>query len=345
MKARGYFVTALAGTVACLLMLCALVIAKDPFFVFHSVGEDETALFQNQRYEMGGLIRNQHYSAVVMGTSLAANYHASWFTEGLGEKTLKITFPDGWIREFDRALRLAYRTGHELNAVCFSLDPNILVRPDSKRTVELPEYLYDGNRLNDVEYLLNIDTYRLIGRSMLESAAKPRTLDEAYIWDGEYAFSREWAIAGYSRPDISDTVLPDDTYLQAANENLEIICGWIEAHPETDFKIWFPPYSILYWDKSTRNGSVGALLTAVENAGKRLVAYENVTLYNFLTDYEIILDLNNYTDHIHCSGKVTHYVADAVMADTVGISAETLEKELAELREFVVNYDYTSIFP
>ena len=41
---------------------------------------------------------------MVMGTSLVANYHASWFTEGLGEETLKITFPDGWIAEFDTAL-------------------------------------------------------------------------------------------------------------------------------------------------------------------------------------------------------------------------------------------------
>ena len=141
MKAKHFFIAVLAGVLACFGVLILLLSTVDPFFVLHGMDEDDTARFDNQRYQMAGLIRHQDYSAVVMGTSLVANYRASWFTNGLGEETLKITFPDGWISEFDTALRLAFRTHPQLDKVYFCLDPNILVRPDSDRTVELPGYL------------------------------------------------------------------------------------------------------------------------------------------------------------------------------------------------------------
>lgn len=345
MKSKGFFIAALACILACFAALSTLVIVEDPFFVFNGVAEGEKAHFSNQRYEMGGLIRHQEYSSVIMGTSLAANYRASWFTEGLGEKTLKITFPDGWISEFDTALRLAYRVKGELDTVCFSLDPNIITRPDSRRTVELPDYPYNLNPLDDVEYLLNADTYRLMGRSWLKGAEGAVVLDEAYVWDGSYTFSYSNALGGYPRPAISGTALPADAYLEAAEENLDVVCSWVEEHPDTRFKIWFPPYSILYWDKSIREGTAEAVLAAVEYAGQRLLAYDNVELYSFLQDYEVITDLNNYTDHIHCSGGVTYYVAQSVMGGAAPMTAETLHEELAQLRQFVIDYDYTAIFP
>ena len=95
MKAKHFFIAVLAGVLACFGVLILLLSTVDPFFVLHGMDEDDTARFDNQRYQMAGLIRHQDYSAVVMGTSLVANYRASWFTNGLGEETLKITFPDG----------------------------------------------------------------------------------------------------------------------------------------------------------------------------------------------------------------------------------------------------------
>lgn len=345
MKAKRFFLIALASVVICLGLLVLLVSLEDPFFAVNGIGEGETALFDNQRYEMAGLIRHQDYSAVVMGTSLVANYRASWFTEGLGEKTLKITFPDGWISEFDTALNLAFRTHGELSSVYFCLDPNILIRPDSQRTVELPAYLYNNNPLDDVEYLLNADTYAMVLRSMLQRRTGAGvTLDEAYVWDGKYTFSEAFALAGYPRPEVSGTVLDADAYLDIAKENLNVVCGWIEAHPDTQFSIWFPPYSILYWDKMTREGSAEAVITAVEYACERLMAYDNVEVYCFLHAFNMITVLDFYTDHIHCSAKMTKWETDWLLAKGWHFTEENYKIRLDELREFVANYDYESIF-
>ena len=94
MKAKHFFIGVVGSVLACFSVLSLLLVAADPFFVLRGLEEGETSRFNSQRYQMAGLIRHQDYSAVVMGTSLVANYRASWFTEGLGEEALKITFPD-----------------------------------------------------------------------------------------------------------------------------------------------------------------------------------------------------------------------------------------------------------
>ena len=195
MKAKRFFLAAVAAAAACLAALFLLVVATDPFFAFDGVEEGETAAFTNQRYEMAGLIRHQDYSAVVMGTSLVANFRASWF-EAEGQDVLKITFPDGWISEFDTALGLACDTHPGLERVVFCLDPNILVRSDSQRTVELPACLYNTNPLDDVELYLNADSLVLAGKAALAGLRGEGTdLDGAYIWDGTVGFSKTQALA------------------------------------------------------------------------------------------------------------------------------------------------------
>ncbi len=344
MKPKHFFIAVLAGILACFGALTLLLSTEDPFFVLGGIGEEETALFDNQRYQMAGLIRHQDYSAVVMGTSLVANYRASWFTQGTGEQTLKITFPDGWISEFDTALRLAFRTHPKLNRVYFGLDPNILVRSDSGRTVELPQYLYNQNPLDDVEYLLNADTYETALRTFLRRRSEEAvTLDDAYVWDGAHDFSWDDALRGYARPEINPAPLSADAYLGAAEENLDVVCAWLEEHPNTQFIIWFPPYSILYWDKMTREGTADAILTAGEYAAGRLLEYDNVSLHSLMYCMPMT-NLNYYTDHVHCSGDVTAWAAQALMNGEFRWTREDYRTQLADLRQFVKSYDYEILF-
>lgn len=345
MNGKKFFGCAVAGAALCLAALLLVAAAVDPFFAFGGVQEGETAVFSNQRYEMPGLIRNQDYDAVVMGTSLVANFRASWFEEALGQDVLKITFPDGWICEFDTALELAYDTHPGLERVFFCLDPNILVRSDSQRTVELPASLYNTSPLDDLSLFLSADTLALAAETVLARRTGSGTdLDSAYIWDGTVGFSRTQAMASYRRPEVSETVLAEDAFRAECEENLAVITGWIEAHPDTEFTIWFPPYSILYWDKMTREGKADAMLWAVEQAAGRLLEYDNVTVHCFLIAAKQIEDLSEYTDHIHCSSRVTAWMAQEMLAGNWCFTKENYQIRLDELREFVASYDYERLF-
>lgn len=347
MNAKRFFAAALAAVLLILGGAAAFVAWVDPIHVNRKMEPGDTALFVNQRYEMPGLIRNQDYSAVVMGTSLVANYRASWFTEALGVETLKITFPDGWISEFDTALELAFDTHPDLKQVYFCFDPNILIRSDAARTVELPQYLYNTNPFDDVEFYLNADSVILAAKTLKARSENEGTdLDSAYIWDNNYRFDREQAIASYPRPEESGVILPADAYYDACEENLAVVTRWLEEHPDVQFTIWFPPYSILYWDKMDREGSTEAVISAVELAAERLLQYDNVSLHCFLFSYQTVCGLEGYTDHIHCDGETTHWIANEILAGRWHLTEENYQLRLDELREFVANYDYDgNLFP
>ena len=345
MDAKRFFLSALVLTLAILLCLGGALAALDPFFQVRGLDGDESAFFSNQRYEMAGLIRNQDYSAVVMGTSLVANYRASWFTEGLGKPTLKITFPSGWPKEFDKAIRLAWATHRSLDTVYFGMDLNVLVRSPDEQDVDLPDYLYNTFLFDDVEYFLNKETYIQAARSALKNLqGEGSTLDNAYIWDGAAEFSRAHSMKVYYRWERYEEPEDPEEWVANADENLAVFLAWIEEHPETEFNIWCAPYSILYWDYLTHDGRVNAYLTALEHAWSILSRYENVTLYSFLGREDIITDLDNYTDYIHCSGAVTKLEAESMMAGLDPVTAENYRDKVSQLREFVTHYDYDALF-
>ena len=185
---KRFVCAVLAVSLVLLASLAALVVLVDPFFQFHTPGDAE--VFENERYENPGMIRNLEYDTVLMGTSLVCNYRASWFDELTGGQTIKIAYRDGYLSDFDTALSLAFRTHPDIRAVYFGLDANILVRSDAERTVDLPGWLYDDNPLNDVQYFLNKDVYlECLNVLWQRRQGNTRALDDAYVWDGDYIFS------------------------------------------------------------------------------------------------------------------------------------------------------------
>lgn len=339
MSMKRFTLTVLAAAVAVLGALAALVVVVDPFFQFRL--PEDGAVFENERYENPGMIRRLDYDTVIMGTSLVCNYRASWFDELTGGKTIKIAYQDGYLSDFDTALDLAYRTHPEIKAVYFGLDANILIRSDAQRTADLPGWLYDENPLNNVEYFLNKDVYMSCLNVLWQRrAGNVVALDDAYVWDGSYLFSVWQAISTYVRPEVRAAQLPRDAYQAAVEENLAVVTGWAEEHPGTEFTVFFSPYSILYWDKTIREGGLDAVLAALEQGVEALLEYDNIKVHFFMGREQIITDLSNYTDHIHCSGAVDRQLAEWMMGEAFLLTPENYRHYLDHLEEVVRGYDY-----
>ena len=83
-----------------------------------------------------------------------------------------------------------------------------------------------------------------------------------------------------------------------------------------------------------------AVLAAIRQAGETLLQYDNVRLYGYLMDADIVTDLDNYCDYIHHSGEVCREILAMLRADEGRLTGENLEETLASWREFVVHYDY-----
>ena len=253
---------------------------------------------------------------------------------------MRITIPDGYLSEFDKTMDVLFRS-QDPQRVIFGLDANILVRDESGLTSAMPDYLYNGNPFDDVKYLINKDTlYYSAYVLMANRWDEADTLDEGFTWDGDVWWNHATALANYTRPEIVQETVPADAYLRHASDNLDVVEGWITAHPEMEFDIFFPPYSILFWDKTARLGETEAVFAALDLACERLLQYDNVRLYNFLMDPDIVLDLDNYCDYVHHSGAVCTQVLAKMAAGECRMTEENYRDTLAQWRDFVVDYDY-----
>lgn len=338
------FTAALLLTAAALLAVCAGTVALvDPFFHYHAP-DPEGEVWFDQRSQSAGVLRSQEYRTVLMGSSLAANYRPFWFDVFYDTSTVKVTFPNGGFSEFDQALDYAF-SRRKVERVIFGLDPNLLSRDPAEAPDQLPGYLYDDNPWNDVNYLLSKDALLRSAYTVLKKArGETRSIQDAFVWDGNVFFSRELALAGYERPEPTGTVLPADAFLENCRENLSVVTGWLEGYPDTDFLFFFSPYSVLFWDKMQRTGETEAMLAMLEEATGTLLRYDNAELQFFMADPDIIADLDNYADHIHVAGRVTYAMAEAIPTGQYRLTAENCAKVLDGLREFVVHYDYDAIW-
>lgn len=334
----------LLAAVAVTLGLCAaIVVTVDPFFHYRSPDPEAEVWFE-ERSQTAGLLRSQEYETVLMGTSLAANYRPLWFDAYFDTKTVKATIPNGGFHEFTQALDYACET-HDVKRVIFGLDPNILVRSVEEAPDQLPAYLYDTNPWNDGPYLLSKSVLVRTLYVILEKAeGNTQALQDAFMWDGNIFFSRELALAGYQRPEIGDTVLPEYAFLEICDENLAVVKSWLTDYPDTEFIFYYSPYSILFWDKMARMGQTDAMFAALKHATEELLAYDNVKIQCFLTDIDTITDLDNYADHIHVAGRVTWKMSKAMAGTEYLLTLENYEAKLDALREYVLNYDYESIW-
>ena len=334
------WVCGFAAVTACLLLLCAAVVYLVDPCLYYRIPDKWQPVFFSERYQAAGLAKNVPADTILVGTSMAANYHASQIGETFGTTAVRITIPDGYLSEFDRVMNVAFRS-QPRQRVLFGLDVNILIRDESGVTSSMPDYLYDRSRLNDVQYLLNKDTLYYSGYILKANTWHGgETLDEGFTWDKKGIWwNHMTALDNYDRPEVQPQQ-PADAFLDNAAANLKVVTGWIEAHPDTEFDIFFPPYSILFWDKTARLGETDAVFSAMSLACRTLTAYDNVRLYAPLLDGDIVLDLDNYCDYVHHSGEVCTRVLDTIAQDRDRLTGENWRQTLASWQEFVVNYDY-----
>lgn len=344
MSYRKYLTCLLSGLFALIAICIAAIIVIDPAFQYHKSILGIKPVYSNERYQNSGIIKNYDYDSVVLGSSVTANFRASQFDELFGGKTVKLTFPGGCFKDFDSALSLAYQT-HDIKRVFWSIDPKILMTKYDEQSTPLPDFLYNTSVLDDSKYLLNKDVLiEMCGKSILATLkGSEQNFDDAFSWDSEYEFSYSQALWGYARPKWSDTVVSADKYDKIVNENIAHIKSFIENHPETEFYLFTPPYSVLYWDRITRDGTYPAVLKLFDKLIYEFSQYDNVKYYCFATDL-CILNLNNYIDEVHFSGDINRQMAE-YMANNNGLTPEYIPQMHQFFRNIIEYYDFESIFP
>lgn len=294
-----------------LLLAAGLVLIFDPFYHYHGSLPGLKAVVTKSEYQCIGTIRNFDYDSVLCGSSTAENYNNHWFDELFGAKTVKAIKSSGTTADLKFYLDEAFET-HEIKNIYYSLDlfaldgdPDVNFVNDS-----MPLYLFDKNPFNDVKYLWNKDViFEDIPYLIAMNLAGGYDEGTSYNWWQYKTFSKEDTLSHYSRSDEVTSELEKSEYTDRVDKNVGILTEMVENNSDTKFYFMLPPYSMLWWDSVYRSGQLEEYLYARSQIMEWLLPYENVKIYDFQNDSDIILNLDNYMDPVHFSADVNHLMA------------------------------------
>ena len=132
------------------------------------------------------------------------------------------------------------------------------------------------------------------------------------------------------------------------SENIVLLTEQIEAHPDTKYLFLVPPYSMLWWDCAYVNGELEQRYYILEYTIPALLQYENVEVYFFQDEAEIVCNLDNYMDMIHYSPQTNQYMLDQVTAGEKRVTLASWEESfqsLQELTDYIVKEDIFRYYP
>ncbi|MCR4901391.1 MAG: SGNH/GDSL hydrolase family protein [Butyrivibrio sp.] len=318
------------------ILVGGIVYIFDPFYHYHKPWFGLTAVLNDKEYQCIGTLRNFDYDALIVGSSVTENNDNSWFDEAFDCTTIKATRSYGATADLCYLLDAAYED-HDLKYIFYNIDPSSLYA-STETTYEstgCPMYLYDKNPFNDVQYLFNKDV--LFSKIPYMLAQNLTGYDEAlsYNWAQWKVFNSASALGLYFRPNEISDMLPENVYQTELDGNIALLTELVSSHPETEFKFFFPPYSMLWWDGSYRNGESDAVIYNEKKTVFSLLQYDNVEIYYFQDNEDIITDLEIYLDSLHFAPEINKFMCDEMAAGNDQLTLDNYEETLDNMKFFV----------
>ena len=326
------------GLLLCIFLALSLTVYLiDPFQIYR-LAENYLPPIDNttQVYSNAGIVKNYPYDSAIVGTSVTENFRPTLLDQQFGGHFIKLCTSGGTVHSHAILMERAFNT-HHLRRIVYGLDIYSLVGAPDKVPHPLPEYLYNTNPFDDVQYFLNRSVLAVFLPRCFRTWGQKQTdtlRDSMYSWAGKDPYGPE---ALYNAQFTPPTHLqPADAYLAQAEENLRVnLLPFITAHPDTEFIFFFPPYSAAEWSTMESRGTLEALLSLRLLCYERLSPYPNEKLYDFTTRKDWVLDLSNYKDTTHYGIWINDAIGECIAKGEALITApEQIETNSRQLHDW-----------
>lgn len=303
----------------------------DPYqqYSFNNPTNDymESRSMYSQRYLAAGFAENLDYETILVGSSMSENFIKDSIDKSLNTKSAKLSISGGTPYEIKNVLNKAISTGKTKTAL-ICIDVYMYNNEVDFKREPYPDYLYDNNSFNDVSYLLSHkifieDSLKL--KNSRKDDSESFDLNKLYLDNSKTQYSYDTVLNGYEVPIYSE-IKPkdlandfsriinypedDETFLLMKDNFTSNLLSVIENNKNVDFKLFFPPNSILFWNRSAEYDGHIRLLKFKQYMFEALKDYDNVELYDFQDIRDITYNLSYYKDSSHYSAKVGNLVLD-----------------------------------
>lgn len=359
MDAKKWFLGLFGSIWGVILLVASIVIYVDPYVHYHEpmLDMDYSA---SEVYINDGKTKNCEYEAIITGSSTSGAFSAEEAEADFSKKFICVPFPGESFKRVSDNLQVGFQENANLDMVIWGLDPMwFIAESDWLAYEDYPEYLYDDNIWNDVNYLLNGDVFlnEIVKPLLNRKVGQTEMVDLGYndnkkiITNGEKNEERKKLVLdNYDRPprDIQPAdEMETERTIKRLQQNLEEnVIARIEEHPDVTFYIFFPPYSILWWDSIHQSGeeTLERRLYMEQFVIEQLLKYDNVQLFSFADNFDLTCDLNHYIDDVHYTSEVYSQILHWIKAGEYRLEKENYKEYIQSISDFYCNYDYDSIW-
>jgi hypothetical protein len=304
-----------------------------------------------ERYLNAGLAKNYGYHSIVLGTSHTANFIIPEVEKNLHfNKTIKLCLNGGTGKELGITLQTAVENNKKLESVLWGVDIlSFSGSPERERgkSDSFPLYLYDKEILNDYRYLYSIDTLKYSLKALLYPTIISRDdplfdLNHMYQWQHQSTkrFKVNRVLKSYTQKKKEYASRNKEQYsLANLKKSFDInFLNTIKNNPQIDFKIFFPPYSLLHFKMLEENKMLDDMTDFKKYLADELSTLPNVVLYDFQIANNITSNLNNYKDTSHFHQKISTWILEEMGKNRYIVSNENIDENIKILKEQVAEW-------
>lgn len=350
----------------------------DPWQLFHQPWFREPVFISNARFQNAGIINSYKFDSVILGNSMAENFSAKEASEILGGKFVNLSMAGSLFSERQIVLQHLFDK-KKVSQVIMSLD-HLPYIPAGQYNQDMPPekfaFLYNRNPFDDFRIYFDVNLFRcwnfMEANSCWEEipgAMRTKSLEELYQWFPYYvkAFggTKAWCFwSTQSKPfktflqeiirvaaevkNGKENALTDKVIAECQNNSNatfdQYILPFLKEHPETQFFLFFPPYSRLWLGMQEQyyTGYYKTYLLFIEHAVKAVSSLPNTLILGF-DNQDFTADIANYKDQSHYHKKINSKLLHLMAARSNVLTERNLEAYLKEIAELARSYDLEHI--
>ena len=346
---KKWFYFTLFGIVFWMAIVGGITLYVDPLFHFHAPISNLEFPIQDfqQRYICDGMARNFDYDALIVGTSMTENFKPSELDELFGVNSLKLSVSGASFREVDMTLKQALSSNNDVKIVVRGLDLNSFPR-DKDYVEDIGQmYLLNDKHVDDVNYLFNksiFNKYVVATLEYTQNGNKTPSRDEMFNWMKGQKFGRDIVLNSYEleKSKLIREFSTDEFQNVSANISQNIIEA-VEENSGTCFYLFFPPYSICEWDVKNSDGGIEYWIDLQKCAIEQILQYDNVKLFSFDDNFDLVCNLDNYKDRGHYGEWVNSYILESMKNGEHQLKLDNYQDYIDRITDFYTKYDFASL--
>lgn len=333
------FLLVLVGTTLGLIVgAMSLVWAVDPLQLFRAAKFYDPVISVDERTQNAGIIRNYPGDDIIIGSSLSQSCLAPDFERALGGDFLRISAAGLTAKEL--GFFLTQRLDNHPTKKVFHISYWFTFARQNAEEFRseygaFPEHFYRFDGVEKAKYLANVDNMFTSLDIMLEKVGLTQIdrVDFETRNSGDVDPNRVLGAPSVAKTytQLVNGEKPRQEFLNAERARMhrsfeEFYVPVIAAHPDVEFHIILPPYSIIYYKAFAqaaiyrRNTMLQFRRMLIELADE----YPNVVLHDYSADKDVIFDFDNYYDTHHFGRNACIGIAEGIARHPEGTPKEKI---------------------